>query len=117
MQKEKEKLKMEIHDVNIPEMEKQRYESIKNSDSYIELKIIIGTENEISKNGHESRTPVVITSMNHCGPKEIAYLYVTLQSVLESLEHNYPAECFIGKIGMEPTNMGTVRFKDENEEE
>lgn len=37
---------MEFHSIDIPEMEKQRYQAIKRTGEYIELNILIGTEDD-----------------------------------------------------------------------
>lgn len=107
---------MEYYDVNIPEMEKQRYESIKNSGKYAELKILVGVENDGSKNGVASKSPIVTTSMHNCGPEEVACLYLTLKTVLNSLKNKFPMECFMGEMTMDVQDMGSIDL-NENEEE
>ena len=43
--------KMEFNNINIPEMEKQCYEAIKRTNKYLEMKILIGAENDKSECG------------------------------------------------------------------
>ena len=44
---------MEFHSIDIPEMEKQRYNAIKRTGQYIELNILIGVESEEEKDNIE----------------------------------------------------------------
>ena len=116
MPKRKERMKMEIHDIDVPEMEKQRYQSIKNSGEYAELKILVGVENDKSKDGVASKSPIVTTSMHNCGPEEIACLYVTLKTVLNTLKNRFPFACFMGETTMEVQNMGAIDLNKDEEE-
>ena len=116
MPKRKEKVKMEIYDINVPEMERQRYESIKNSGEYAELKILVGVENDKSKDGVASKSPIVTTSMHNCGPEEVACLYVTLKTALNSLRNRFPLECFMGEVTMEVQDMGAIDLNKDEEE-
>lgn len=108
---------MELNDINIPEMEKQRYEAIKRTNKYLEMKILIGAENDKSECGMVSKTPVVKTDMHNCSSQEISFLYITLQSIIKSLEERYPKECLISKLTMEAQHMGSVQWKNENNKE
>ena len=109
---------MEFHSIDIPEMEKQRYQAIKRTGEYVELNILIGTEEDDQENGISTKSPVVTTCMHKCGPKEIACLYATLQAVSNVLEEKYPFECFLAKMGMRVENMGSVdsSLKDDEED-
>lgn len=104
---------METYNVDIPEMEKQRYDSIKASGKYAELNILIGAEDERTENGNISKSPVVSTSMRNCSSEEVACLYVTLKAVLQSLRRRYPMECFLGEATMETTNYGTIDLSED----
>ena len=104
---------MEFHSIDIPGMEKQRYKAIKRTGEYVELNILIGTEeDDIS-----TKSPVVTTCMHGCGPKEVACLYTTLQAVSNMLEEKYPFECFLAKMGMRVENMGSVDSSLDDDEE
>lgn len=107
---------MEFHSVNIPEMEKQRYEAIKKSGEYIELNVLIGTESDDLGEGLVSKAPIVSTHLHGCGPQEIGCMYVTLQQVLKTLEKKYPAECYVSKLAMRVEDMGSIQLTDEEEE-
>ena len=109
---------MEFHNIDVPEMEKQRYQAIKRTGEYIELNILIGTENDETEDGLSTKSPVVTTCMHKCGPKEMACLYATLQAVSNILKERYPIECLLGEIGIEVKNMGSIDSSvDEDEED
>lgn len=107
---------MEFYNIDIPEMERQRYNSIKKSGEYIELNILIGVEDE-EENGVSAKSPVVSTCMHNCGPQEVACLYATLHAVSQTLERKYPVECLMGKMGMRIENMGSVDSSLEDDKE
>lgn len=107
---------MEFYNIDIPEMEKQRYNSIKKSGEYIELNILIGVEDE-EENGVSAKSPVVSMCMHNCGPQEVACLYATLHAVSQILERKYPVECLMGKMGMRIENMGSVDSSLEDDKE
>lgn len=109
---------MEFHSIDVPEMERQRYQSIKKTGRYVELNILIGTEEDTKENGASTNSPVISTCMHKCGPKEIACLYATLQAVSNILKERYPIECLLGEIGIEVKNMGSIDSSvDEDEED
>lgn len=107
---------MEFSEINIPEMEKQRYESIKRTNKYLEMKLIIGVEGTELGNGVISKEPVVMTSMCNCGPQEVGCFYMTLQAIMKSLEKQYPAECYVSKLTMRTKDMGTMHWTDDKED-
>ena len=104
---------MEIYDVDMAEMEKQRYDSIKASGKYAEIKILVGAEAEKSEDGTMSKTPFISTTMRDCSSEEVACLYVSLKAVLQSLRDKYPVECFLGDTIMETTNYGTIDLSED----
>lgn len=109
---------MEFDKINISEMEKQRYNSIKEKGKYLELNVLVGGENEsIDENGLANRAPVVTTTMCDCGTEEIACLYATLEAVLRSLEKRYPIACIMSKIGINVEDLGSVQRSHEDEED
>ena len=110
---------MEFHNIDIPEMEKQRYQAIKRTGEYVELNILIGTENDETEDGLSVKSPVVTTHMHKCGPEEVACLYMTLQSIARVLERKYPVECLMGKLSMKVEDMGTIdsSFTDNKDKE
>lgn len=111
---------MKFEGIDIAEMERQRYESIKRSGKYLELRVLIGADDEELGGGMVSKIPVVQTESIHCGPKEMGCLYMTLRSYLEQLEKDYPTECFTAKLAMRVEDTGTTRLIKEflnNEEE
>ena len=108
----------EKYEVDVDELERQRYDNIKKSGEYLELDILIGTEKE-EYNGSIGTIPVVSTKMNNCGPTEVACLYATLQEYIKMLEEDYPAECLYSKLTMKSIAMNniTTDLEDEKEEE
>lgn len=110
---------MEFYDIDVPEMERQRYQSIKETGKYVELNVLIGVEEDEMDEDFSAKSPVVTTCMHNCSAKEVACLYVTLQSVLHILEKKYPLECLMGKLGMKVENMGTIdsSFTDDEDKE
>lgn len=108
---------MEFHSIDIPGMEKQRYKAIKRTGEYVELNILIGTEEDDIEDDISTKSPVVTTCMHGCGPKEVACLYTTLQAVSNMLEEKYPFECFLAKMGMRVENMGSVDSSLDDDEE
>lgn len=110
---------MEFDHIDIKEMERQRYESIKNSGEYLEFNVLIGVENEkTNQDGVVCKLPVVSTCGIHCGSEEISCLYMTLKAYTKHLEENYPSECFAAKLSMtvEESNHITTDT-DTNEED
>lgn len=101
---------MEFSNLNIPEMERQRYKAIKASGEYAELNILIGVEDDISLDEEvTTKSPVVTTCLHNCGPKEVACLYATIQSVMKVLERKYPVECLLlSKIGTSVEEIGSI---------
>ena len=101
---------MEFSNLNIPEMERQRYKAIKASGEYAELNILIGVEDDISLDEEvTTKSPVVTTCLHNCGPKEVACLYATIQSVMKMLERKYPVECLLlSKIGTSVEEIGSI---------
>lgn len=101
---------MEFSNLNIPEMERQRYKAIKASGEYVELNILIGVEDDISLDEEvTTKSPVVTTCLHNCGPKEVACLYATIQSVMKVLERKYPVECLLlSKIGTSVEEIGSI---------
>lgn len=106
---------MEMYNVDIPEMEKQRYNCIKNSGKYLEMNILIGAENEDLGDGLVSKAPVISTHMCKCGSQEVGCLYVTLNELMKSLEKRYPMECCIAKLAMHVDDLGAVDNSNEEE--
>lgn len=104
---------MESYDIDIPELEKQRYESIKKSGKYAELKILVEAENHKSEDGTVNKLPIVTTSLCNCGPEEISCLYITLKATLRLLRNRFPAECFIGEMTMEAEDLTREDFEEE----
>lgn len=115
--KQKGRMKMEFHSIDIPEMEKQRYQAIKRTGEYIELNILIGTEEDDKENGISTKQPVVTTCMHKCGPKEVACLYATLNAVSKMLKEKYPLECLLSEIGMKIENLGSIDSSLNEDEE
>ena len=107
---------MEFYDIDIHEMERQRYNSIKTSGENIELNVLIGVEDE-EENGVSAKSPVISTCMHNCGPQEVACLYATLHAVSQMLERKYSVECLMGKMGMRIENIGSVDSSLEDDEE
>lgn len=107
---------MEIKDVDMFELENQRYEAIKKTGEYIELKILIGAEYDASSDGSVGKYPVITTTMQGCGMKEVAGLYATLQGVIEQLEKNYPMACMLSKLTMSIGHIDTLE-RDINTED
>lgn len=92
---------MKYENVNIPEMEEQRYKKIKASGKYLELTVLIGVNDEEDLGGGQvAKVPVVSTVGKHCGPKEIGCLYMTLKSYMDQMIDDYPSECFAAEMAM-----------------
>ena len=108
---------MEFYNIDIPEMEKQRYESIKKSGEYLELTILIGVENDVDKNGTTYKNPVVATHMCGCGAQEIASLYSTLQAFLKTLKERYPLECLLGDMLMNTESLNVITLDEDDEKD
>ncbi len=93
--------------IDMDEMEQKRYNHIKKSGKYIELGILIGVEKD-TFDGHTGKLPVVATNAYGCGPEEIANMYITLKSMVEYYEREYPIECALANATMTSTNMGVI---------
>lgn len=104
--------------LNIPRMEQQRYEKIKKSNKYMELDVLIGSDDEDLGDGLVAKSPVVSTTIKGVGPKEVGCMYMTLHELIKSLEKEFPSACFAAKICMRTENDGVAsieRFKIEEE--
>ena len=111
-------MKFDDMDLNIPRMEQQRYEKIKKSNRYMEVNVLIGSEDEELGGGLICKTPVVSTTIKGVGPKEIGCMYMTLSELLKSLEEEFPSECFAAKLCMRTEYDGVAsieKFKFEEE--
>lgn len=106
-------------EIDINGLEKQRYDSIKNSGKYLELNILIGSETE-SYEDREGNIPVITTVMHGCKPREISCLYTTLKELIKHFEKEYPAECLYAMFTMNCTHLEdfekSIKKEDENED-
>ena len=104
--------------LNIPRMEQQRYEKIKKSGKYMELDVLIGSDNEDLGDGFIVKSPVVSTTIKGVGAKEVGCMYMTLHELIKSLEKEFPSECFVAKLSMRAEHDGAVsieKFKIEED--
>ena len=111
-------MKFDDMDLNIPRMEQQRYEKIKKSNRYMEVNVLIGSEDEELGGGLTCKTPVVSTTIKGVGPKEVGCMYMTLHELIKSLEEEFPSACFAAKVCMRTENDGVTsieKFKIEEE--
>lgn len=108
---------MEFDSIDIPEFEKQRYKSIKNSGKYIEMNILIGAEKE-KFDGKTGRLPVVSMTLHDCGPEEVASMYVTLKTMMKQYQEDYPTECLLAELFMDSDDFTThrTRYRIDDEE-
>ena len=104
--------------LNIPRMEQQRYEKIKKSERYMELDVLIGSDDEDLGDGLVAKSPVVSTTIKGVGPKEVGCMYMTLHELIKSLEKEFPSACFAAKVCMRTENDGVAsieKFKMEED--
>lgn len=104
--------------LNIPRMEQQRYEKIKKSGRYMELDVLIGSDDEDLGDGLVAKSPVISTTIKGVGPKEVGCMYMTLHELIKSLEKEFPSACFAAKVCMRTENDGVAsieKFKIEEE--
>ena len=104
--------------LNIPRMEQQRYEKIKKSNKYMELDVLIGSDDEDLGDGLVAKSPVVSTTIKGVGPKEVGCMYMTLHELIKSLEKEFPSACFAAKVCMRTENDGVAsieKFKMEED--
>lgn len=104
--------------LNIPRMEQQRYEKIKKSGRYMELDVLIGSDDEDLGDGLVAKSPVVSTTIKGVGPKEVGCMYMTLHELIKSLEKEFPSACFAAKVCMRTENDGVAsieKFKMEED--
>lgn len=107
---------MEFDINNINEMERQRYNTIKEKGEYIEVNILIGSDIDNYQNA-KGRIPVITTKMHKVGPIEIASMYMALKALTEQFENDYPMECRYGDLCMNRRNIGSIKHKTKPEEE
>lgn len=88
---------MEFKSENISEMERQRYNYIKEKGEYLEFNVLIdaSTEDKLSNS-----MPVVSTCMHNCGPLDVANLYAVLKSYMDHLQKEYPIECLFSEVAI-----------------
>ena len=75
--------------LNIPRMEQQRYEKIKKSGKYMELDVLIGSDDEDLGDGFIAKSPVISTTIKGVGAKEVVEIlndYVDFFGVVNSTE-------------------------------
>lgn len=104
--------------LNIPRMEQQRYEKIKKSNRYMELDVLIGSDDEDLGDGFIAKSPVISTTIKGVGPKEVGCMYMTLHELIKSLEKEFPSACFAAKVCMRTENDGVAsieKFKIEED--
>ena len=104
--------------LNIPRMEQQRYEKIKKSGRYMELDVLIGSDDEDLGDGFVAKSPVISTTLKGVGPKEVGCMYMTLHELIKSLEKEFPSACFAAKVCMRTENDGVAsieKFKIEED--
>ena len=104
--------------LNIPRMEQQRYEKIKKSGRYMELDVLIGSDDEDLGDGFVAKSPVISTTIKGVGPKEVGCMYMTLHELIKSLEKEFPSACFAAKVCMRTENDGVAsieKFKMEED--
>lgn len=106
-------------DVDMGELEQQRYNEIKKKGKYLELDILIDADDTDENEMTHSKIPVVTTCMHGSGPEEIACLYATLKALIDHYETEYPVECFLSKIGLKLNHLGSTEtpVKHDDEEE
>lgn len=102
--------------IDMNEMEQQRYDAIKKSGKYLELDVLIGVEGDNS-DGKIWKMPVITTCMHGCRSNEISALYMILGSLREHLEEKYPMECIMADISMSSKHMSTIQTEIEHEED
>lgn len=108
---------MRFDGMSIPEMEKQRYKKIKESNEYLEFNVLIGVKEEDMGNGRVIKSPVVSTAGRNCGAKEIGCLYMTLKAYMEQLRTDYPIECFVAEMAMHVEDAGHTSITKYGDEE
>lgn len=104
------------YNIDVSEMERQRYHEIKSKGEYIEVNILIGTERDNFK-GHNGKMPVVTTTLHGCGKEEISCMYLTLKALAKQFEEDYPIECMMGEMLMNTESMGTIKIERDPKKE
>lgn len=105
---------MEIGDFK--EMERQRYNYIKDKGKYMEVKILIGDDKDSFK-GHSGIIPVITTELHNAGPRQVACMYLSLSELINKLEKDYPVECIMAKTTMASTAITEQELSMTNDEE
>ena len=105
---------MEFNNIDLSEMERQRYNAIKKKGKYIEVNVLVESTN--SENTH-SKMPVITTQLCRCNSKDIAYMYVSLKALVDQFIKDHPIECMYGEALMGTTNLGTTSTKLTKEEQ
>lgn len=96
---------------NIPEFEKQRRNYIKKNNNYLEVKLLVGSE-DTDDSPNTSVIPSVATEFHNVGPIETAYMYATLNALIKDWEKRYPMECLFANQYLDVEDMGTVYCDD-----
>lgn len=113
-------MKFENNEIDMQALEEQRYKAIKKTGEYMEVKILVGTENENVGDGLVAKAPIVSTEMCNCGAQEVGCVYMTLQELAKALEKKYPSACFAAKLAMSVEDMGSSEhitvIKDDKED-
>lgn len=106
---------MEFSNLDIGEMERQRYDSIKRTDKYLELNVLIGAEDD-QLGTNIGKIPVITVKARQISPDEIACMYVTLKELVRNYEQEYPEECALGLLKFNTSGMKTFTDSDNNKE-
>ena len=107
---------MEFNDLDIEDLERQRYDSIKRSGKYLELNILIGTEDD-EFDATIGRVPVIATKARHISSEEIACMYITLKALVRKFEQEYPEDCALGLMKFNAGDMKSfTKFDSSNDD-
>ena len=94
---------MNINKIDIDKMEEQRYEDIIQRGKYIEVKLLIDSEEKNEK------IPIITTCAHDCKPLDIGCMYLALKALTEQFKKTYPAECLASELTMNTEHLGSSR--------
>lgn len=102
-------MEFDVNDIDMKELERQRYDAIKKAGKYIEVDILIGAK-ENTKDTPTSIRPVITTTLHGAKPTEIGAMYIMLKEMAEHFQENYPMECLLALMTTKSRTLGTAEY-------
>lgn len=83
---------------------------------YIEIRMLVESKEE---DDSSTNYPIVNIELQQCESQDLAYMYLTLKSTLDTFMKKYPAQCLLAELTMdlESINSEEIELKSDQQEE